>query len=312
MADEMRKVLYESVLKVMRENEKVVSINADLGKADGLLPLRQIFPDRDFDVGVAEQNMAGIAAGMASYGLIPIINSFAAFSSRRICDQVAVSICYANQNVKIIGTDPGIAAELNGGTHMTFEDIGVMRSIPDMMIVEPSDAMELSQMLPAIVAHEGPVYMRMYRKVAPDVHDEEYRYELGKADQLREGKDLTIICSGILVSEAVEAGKVLEGLGIQTDILNVHTIKPIDKEAIVASVKKTGVVVTCENHNILGGLRAAVAEVVTESWPVRIYPIGSIDTKGEVGKLPYLKEQFGLTAANIVKVAETAMKEKQR
>ncbi|HVI42506.1 MAG TPA: transketolase family protein, partial [Anaerovoracaceae bacterium] len=194
MTAELRKILGDSIAEVMRNNDKVVSIGADLDKANGLLPLRKVFPNRVFDVGIAEQNMACIAAGMASYGMIPVINTFAAFASRRICDQVAVSICYANQNVKIIGTDPGIAAELNGGTHMTFEDIGVLRSIPNITIVEPSDGIELAQMVPAIFEHEGPVYMRLYRKAAPAVHEADYKFVLGKADVLKEGRDVTILC----------------------------------------------------------------------------------------------------------------------
>ena len=294
----------------MRKNENIVSVGADLDKADGLIPLRKEFPLRAIDAGIAEQNMAGIAAGMASYGMIPIINTFAAFAARRICDQAAVSICYSNSNVKIIGTDPGIAAELNGGTHMTFEDIGVLRSIPNITIIEPSDAEELRQMLPAMIHHKGPIYMRLYRKVTPDVHGKDYQFELGKADVLKEGKDVTVICSGIMVSEAMEASKELLKKGIDAEVINIHTIKPIDTETIIKSAKKTGVVVTAENHNILGGLRAAVAEAITENYPVKIYPVGVKDIKGEVGKLPYLREQFGLTSEKIMLAAVKAVKEK--
>ena len=310
MAVELRSVLCDSILKEMKINDKIVSIGADLDKADGLIPLRAVFPERVIDAGIAEQNMACIAAGMASQGMIPIINTFSAFATRRICDQIAVSICYANSNVKIIGTDPGIAAELNGGTHMTFEDIGVVRSIPNMMILEPTDVIELGQMVPAMLRHEGPVYMRLYRKAASVVHDENYKYELGKANLLKAGKDVSIICSGIMVSEAMEAAEQLKQDGIDAEIINIHTIKPIDSEAIIMSARKTGVIVTAENHNILGGLRAAVAEVVTEEYPVKIYPIGVKDVKGEVGKLPYLREQFGLTSAAIIRAAKEAMSTK--
>jgi transketolase len=310
MGAELREILCKSILEVMEKNDKVVSIGADLDKANGLLPLRKAFPNRAFDAGIAEQNMAGIAAGMASYGLIPVINTFAPFASRRICDQIAVSICYSNQNVKIIGTDPGIAAELNGGTHMTFEDIGVLRSIPNITILEASDGIELAQMVHAMFEHEGPVYMRLYRKESPAVHAEDYSFTLGKADRLREGKDVTILCSGIMVTEAVEASRSLEKIGVDAEVINIHTIKPIDQEAIIASAKKTGVIVTCENHNILGGLRAAVAEVITEHYPVKIYPVGVKDVKGEVGKLSYLREQFGLNATTIFEVAKKAVKER--
>jgi transketolase len=311
MEEELRKVLCNCMLDIMTRNEKVVSIGADLDRANGLLPLHKIFPDRMLEAGIAEQNMAGIAAGMASYGLIPVINTFAAFATRRICDQIAVSICYANLNVKIIGTDPGITAELNGGTHMTFEDIGVLRSIPNITITEPCDDIELTRMLPAIIDHVGPTYMRLYRKTIPRVHDEDYEFVLGKADIVKPGTAVTIICSGIMVSEAMKAACQLEEEGIDAEVINMHTVKPIDAEAVVASAKKTGVVVTCDNHNILGGLRAAVAEVVTEHYPVRVIPVGVKDIKGAVGKLGYLREEFGLTAAEIYKTVLAALKSKE-
>jgi transketolase len=190
---------------------------------------------------------------------------------------------------------------------MTFEDVGVVRSIPNMTILEPADAIELEQMVPAMLHHKGPVYMRLYRKVAPIVHNENYIFELGKADVLKEGKDVSIICSGIMVCEAVEAASQLKNEGIDAEIINIHTTKPIDRETILRSARKTGVIVTAENHNILGGLRAAVAEVVTEEYPVKIYPIGVKDMKGEVGKLPYLREQFGLTSSSIMATAKQAV-----
>ncbi|NLT48043.1 MAG: transketolase family protein [Clostridiales bacterium] len=310
MAKDLTAVLCENLHEVMKENEKVAIVGADLIKTNGLAPLIKQFPERIVNVGIAEQNMAGVAAGMASYGMIPVINSFAAFATRRICDQIAVSICYANSNVKIIGTDPGITAELNGGTHMTFEDIGVLRSIPNIMILEPSDAEELKQMVPAIFEIEGPVYIRMYRKATPDVHNSDYKFQLGKADVLKTGKDVSIISSGIMVSEAVKAAEELSQKGIEAEVINIHTIKPLDAEAIIKSAQKTGAIVTAENHNILGGLRGAVAEVITENYPVKIYPVGVKDIKGEVGTMPYLRERFGLTSAEIVKAAEKAVKEK--
>jgi transketolase len=311
MAEELREILYASLKELMQENEAIVCIGADLDKPDGINGLKSDFPERAFSAGIAEQNMAGIAAGMASYGMIPFINTFAAFATRRICDQIAVSISYAERNVKIIGTDPGITAEYNGGTHMTFEDIGVVRSIPNMLIAEPADCIELKQMVPALAKYEGPAYMRLYRKTIEDVHADDYIFELGKADILRIGKDVTIIASGIMALEAVKAAEALASQGIDAEVINLHTIKPIDGEALLNSAKKTGVIVTAENHNILGGLRSAVAEVITEAYPVRIYPVGVKNIKGEVGKLPYLKEKFGLTSDAIVKAAVTAVTGKQ-
>jgi transketolase len=306
MADELRKVLYEALDKLMSVNEKVVILGADLDKPDGIHPLKGKYPKRCYSVGIAEQNMAGIAAGLASQGFVSFINTFCAFATRRICDQVAVSVCYAGSNVKIIGTDPGITAEYNGGTHMTFEDIGVMRSIPNMRIVEPSDSVELAQMIPAIAEIDGPVYLRMYRKKIDDIHDSSYKYKFGKADVVREGDDVTIIASGIMLCEALKAADELGADGVSAEVINIHTIKPLDREAIITSAKKTGVIVTAENHNILGGLRSAVAEAITEEYPVRILPVGARDTKGEVGLLPYLRERFGLDATTIVETVREA------
>jgi transketolase len=297
---EMRQVLGEAIIEAMKNNEKVVVIDADLGKANGTLPARKIFPDRCIDVGVAEQNMASMAAGMAAYGQIPIISTFAAFASRRICDQVAVSICFANQNVKIIGTDPGLGAELNGGTHMAVEDIGVLRSMPNILIFEPCDTIELEKGFPEIMKYKGPVYIRLYRKKVEVLHDESYEFDLFKADVLEAGKDVTIISSGIMVVEAMKARQLLKAQGINAEVINIHTIKPIDEDAIIASAKKTGAIVTCENHNIMGGLRAAVAEVVTRYFPVPIIPIGIQNVNCEVGNLAYLKERFEMEAKDIV------------
>lgn len=310
MAKEMRKVLYETIRSEMEKNEKIVSIDADLGKADGLLALHKDFPGRAFDVGIAEANMAGVAAGVASYGMIPIINTFAPFATRRICDQIAISICYAERNVKIIGTDPGIASEYNGGTHMAIEDISVLRGIPNITIVEAADEIQLEQLVRAMLEHEGPVYMRMYRKVAEPVYSEGYKLRWGKADVLKEGSDVSIITSGLMVCEAIKAAEELKSKGISAEVINIHMVKPLDKETILASAKKTGVIVVAENHNVLGGLRSAVAEAVTEKYPVKVYPVGIQDTKGVVGKLPYLREHFGLAAADIIKAAEKAVSSK--
>ena len=304
---EMRQVLGDCIIEAMKGNEKIVLIDADLGKANGTLAVRGVFPDRCMDVGVAESNMASIAAGMATYGKIPIISTFAAFASRRICDQVAVSICYANQNVKIIGTDPGITAELNGGTHMAVEDIGVLRSIPNILIFEPSDTLELTLAFPQLMAHPGPVYMRLYRKKVEELHEPSYKFDLYKADVMSFGTDVTLISSGIMVEEALKAGELLKSAGISAEIINLHTIKPIDEKTILASARKTGAIVTCENHNVMGGLRAAVAEVVTRYYPVPIASVGIQNINCEVGALPYLKERFGLTAGDIVLAAREAM-----
>lgn len=304
---EMRQVLAEVLDQLMAKNDKIVVIDADLGKANGTMPLRAKYPERAFDVGIAEQNMAAVGAGMAAYGFIPFINSFTPFSTRRICDQITISIVYAKRNVKIIGSDPGIAAELNGGTHMSMEDIGVIRSIPNIVIFEPVDAVQLAKSLPVIVDYDGPVYIRMFRKATPIIFKDDYEFDLFKADMLREGKDVTLFASGIMVEESLKAADMLKAEGIDAEVINIHTIKPIDKEAVLKSAKKTGAVVTCENHNVIGGLKSAVAEVLVEEYPVPIKAIGVQDHFGEVAKMDYLKKKYHMTAEDIVKAAKEAI-----
>ena len=308
---EMRAVFGEMLDAMMAKDERIVVIDADLARANGTFNLRDKYPDRAFDVGIAEANMTSIAAGMASYGFVPFITSFTPFASRRICDQVAISITYAKRNVKIVGTDPGISAELNGGTHMSMEDIGVLRSIPNMVIFEPVDAMQLAKALPQIVDYEGVVYIRLFRKVVPAVFGDDYKFDLFKADTVREGKDVTLFASGIMVAESIKAADLLKAEGIEAEIINIHTIKPIDREAVVNSAKKTGAVVTCENHNVVGGLKSAVAEVLIEEYPVPMKAIGVQDHFGEVAKMDYLKKKYHMTAEDIVAAAKEAISKKK-
>lgn len=308
---EMRQVLAAELEKMMAENENIVVIDADLSKPNGVAGLRKKYPERAFDVGIAEQNMASIAAGMSSYGFIPFITTFTPFASRRICDQIAISIAYAKQNVKIIGSDPGISAEFNGGTHMSVEDIGVLRSIPDIVIFEPVDAIQFKKSLPQIVDYNGPVYIRMFRKEIPNVFDENCEFDLFKASKLQDGNDISIFCSGIMVQETMEANKTLKEQGINADIINIHTIKPIDKQAIIDSARKTGAVLTVENHNVIGGLKSAVCEVLMEEYPVPLRAIGIKDQFGQVGKLPFLKEFYKMRAEDIVNSAKELISSKK-
>lgn len=307
---EMRAVFAQELAKLMRENENICCLDADLAKANGTIGLRKEFPARAFDVGIAEQNMASVAAGMASYGFIPFIGSFTAFATRRICDQLTISVAYAKQNVKIIGSDPGVSAELNGGTHMSFEDMAVLRSIPGMLLFEPVDAMQLAKALPQVVAHEGPVYIRMFRKVAPAVFGEDYTFDLYKADTLVEGFDVSIFASGIMVRQALEAETRLREKGIRAEVINLHTWKPLDEAAVVSSVRKTGCAVTCENHNVIGGLYSAVSEVLSREYPAPVEAIGIQDHFGEVGKMDFLLEKYYLRAEDIVSAAEKALDRK--
>ena len=303
---EMRAMYAQCLGELMEQDEKLVLLDADLSKACGTFPLRKRFPDRIYDCGVAEQNMISIAAGLASYGYKPWAESFAPFATRRVCDQIAISVCYAKRNVKIVGTDPGIAAELNGGTHMSLEDMGVVRSIPGLVVFEPTDTVQLQAAMPVLHAYEGPVYMRMNRKEFPTVFPEGYRFDLFKADLLRAGTDVTILAAGLMVSESLQAAETLAAEGISCEVINVHTIKPIDRETILASAKKTGVIVTAENHNVIGGLRSAVLEALAHD-PVPVWAVGAEDRFGEVGKLPYLKEALGLNAAHAAAVVREAV-----
>ena len=303
---EMRAMYAQCLGELMERDEKLVLLDADLSKACGTFPLRKRFPDRIYDCGVAEQNMISIAAGLASYGYKPWAESFAPFATRRVCDQIAISVCYAKRNVKIVGTDPGIAAELNGGTHMSLEDMGVVRSIPGLVIFEPTDTVQLQAAMPVLHAYEGPVYMRMNRKEFPTVFPEDYRFDLFKADLLRAGTDVTILAAGLMVSESLQAAETLAAEGISCEVINVHTIKPIDRETILASAKKTGVIVTAENHNVIGGLRSAVLEALAHD-PVPVWAVGAEDRFGEVGKLPYLKEALGLNAAHVAAAVREAV-----
>ncbi len=308
---EMRELFSNEIEKIMNENDNIVILNADLAKPNGFGNLQKKYPEKVINVGIAEQNMACIAAGMSSYGYIPFICTFTPFATRRICDQIAISICYAKQNVKIIGTDPGISAEYNGGTHMSMEDIGVLRSIPNMVIFEPVDNNQLKNLLPQIIDYKGPVYIRMFRKTTPDIFSEDERFNLFKSKIIKSGEDVSIFCSGIMVSEVLEANKELEKLGINAEIINVHTIKPLDEETVINSAKKTKAVVTAENHNIIGGLRSAVAETLSENCPVPLRSIGVRDTFGQVGKMPFLKETYNMTSEDIVNAVLSVLKMKK-
>ena len=308
---EMRAVLAETLMEMMAKDERICVLDADLAKASGTIKIRDTYPDRAFDVGIAEANMTSVAAGLASYGFVPFITSFTPFATRRNCDQIAISVCYANNNVKIVGTDPGLSAELNGGTHMSVEDCGVLRSIPNMVIYEAVDAQQLKQALPQIVAYDGPVYIRLFRKVIDDVFSENYKFDLFKADVYKAGKDVSIFATGIMMQESVKALELLKAEGIDAELINLHTIKPLDEDAIVASVKKTGCAVVAENHNVLGGLSAAVAQVTSEKCPVPLRYVGIQDRFGQVGKLPELMREYSMTAEDIVNAAKSAITAKK-
>ncbi len=308
---EVRQTMAEELVKYAKDDNRIVVLDADLMSCHATKCFKQEFPDRFINVGIAEANMVGVAAGMAAMGKIPFIYSFAPFATRRCYDQIFISVAYAKQPVKIVGSDPGIMAEANGGTHMPFEDMTLMRAIPKMVVFEPTDATMLKKALPEIINYDGPVYIRMFRKKADQIYDDTLDFKLGKACTLVKGNDVGIIASGIMVLRALEAAEILKSKGIKAEVLNVHTWKPIDDKAIVALAKKTGALVTCENHSVFGGLNSAVSEVCAEQYPVPIERIGVIDKFGEVGKQAYLSQVFNLTVDDIVVKAEKAISRKK-
>lgn len=307
---EMRTAFCTTMLNLAEENDKVLMLDADLIGAMGTKSFQQKYPDRVIDCGIQESNMIGVAAGLSAVGYIPFTHTFGPFATRRACDQIFMSGAYAKQNIKVIGSDPGITAELNGGTHMPFEDLGIMRGIPGMTVVEPTDCIMLSQIIKKAASDYGMYYIRLVRKMVTKVYEADSEFEIGKAIQLLDGADLTIIACGICVEEALKAAKSLEKEGIYARVLDMFTIKPVDREAIIKAANETGAVVTIENHSINNGLGSAVAEVLAEESPVPMVRLGVRDEFGEVGPRTYLKERFGMTAEAVIKGAHQVLVKK--
>lgn len=309
---EMRKVFAAVMGELAEEDDRVMYLDADLMNSLAMVPFAEKYRDRAINCGIQEANMMGTAAGLSAVGMIPYAHTFAAFASRRAMDQVFISGAYAKLNVKIIGSDPGITAAFNGGTHMPFEDLAVMRCIPGMTVIEPTDSVMLEDVIRKTKDLYGMYYIRLVRKKSKQIFDKGSSFDIGKGILLREGSDVTIIVSGIMTTEALTAAEQLELCGISTRVVNIFTIKPIDREIIIESAKKTGRIVTVENHNIIGGLGSAVAEVLSENCPVSMKRIGVRDMFGEVGSIDYLKERFGLTAEHIEDACKEMIKERKR
>ena len=306
---EMRIVYAETLKSLAEVDPNIVVVEADLMRSTGTLLFKEAFPERAFNVGVAEANMVGIAAGLSAAGKIPFAASFSCFASRRAYDQFFISANYARLNVKLVGSDPGITAQYNGGTHMCFEDIGLMRNIPHITIFEPSDAISLARLLRQSAYRRGCTYMRLYRRAVPPIYGEAEQFELGHGKVLREGGDITLIALGaLLVPEALRAAELLQKDGISARVVDMHTVKPIDAELVLECAKKTGALVTCENHQVRNGLGSAVAEVLCENLPTLLRRVGVNDEFGEVGPLEYLQQRYGLTAANIRLQAEELLR----
>lgn len=297
---EMRKVFCDTLLELAEKDDRICIINSDSRNISGTGPFEKAYPERSFNVGIAEANMVGVAAGLAVSGKRPVCHAFGPFMSRRVLDQATISLAYSNLNALLVGMSPGFVTEINGGTHQGYEDIAVMRCVANMSVVEPFDGVQLRQMIPALLELEGPCYLRYDRVLTPDFYGPDYKYRFGKADVLREGKDVTLIASGVLLTQCLEAAKELQEKGIEARVLNMHTIKPIDREAVEKAARETGRIVTVENHTVIGGLGSAVAEVVVETCPVPMRRIGIQDRFGEVGDRAYLRKCLHIDTPDIV------------
>lgn len=300
----------KALVKLGAARPEVVVLDADLSKSTKTSEFAKAYPDRFIQIGIAEQDMMGTAAGLAVSGKIPFASSFAIFATGRAFEQIRNSIAYPALNVKIAASHAGITVGEDGASHQSIEDIALMRVLPNMTVIVPADAVETEQAVMAAAAHQGPVYLRLGRSEVPVVFDENYRFAIGRAALLREGKDVTIIATGIMVATALEAAEQLAGHGFQARVLNMSTIKPLDKDAVLAAAHETGAIVTAEEHSIIGGLGSAVAEVVAEEYPVPVVRVGIQDRFGQSGKPEELLREYGLTAADLVRAARKAIEKK--
>lgn len=285
------------------KNPNVVVLEADLGNATKSNAFKEVAPERYFNMGISEQDLIGTAAGFAAAGKIPLASTFAVFATGRAFEQVRNSVCYPKLNVKICATHAGLTVGADGGSHQAIEDISLMRTLPNMTVINPADAKEAEAAVLAAIDYQGPVYIRLGRAETKDIHDDSYHFEWGKAEVLRQGSDVSIFATGIMTAKALDAADTLAKQGIQAEVINVHTIKPLDEETVIASVKKTGKVVTAEEHSIIGGLGSAVAEVLARQCPTKQAFVGVQDSFGESGSPDDLLEKYGLTAEAIVKAA---------
>ena len=288
---------YGHVLKTeVYKNPNVVVLEADLGNATKSNAFKEVAPERYFNMGISEQDLIGTAAGFAAAGKIPLASTFAVFATGRAFEQVRNSVCYPKLNVKICATHAGLTVGADGGSHQAIEDISLMRTLPNMTVINPADAKEAEAAVLAAIDYQGPVYIRLGRAETKDIHDDSYHFEWGKAD-------VSIFATGIMTAKALDAAETLAKQGIQAEVINVHTIKPLDEETVIASAKKTGKVVTAEEHSIIGGLGSAVAEVLARQCPTKQAFVGVQDSFGESGSPNDLLEKYGLTAEAIVKAA---------
>ena len=307
--DETRKIATrqsygEALAELGEKNENVVVFDSDLSGATKTSIFAKKFPERFFDMGIAEQDMMSTAAGMSTFGKIPYASTFAVFAAGRAYDQIRNSICYPKMNVKICATHSGVTVGEDGATHQMLEDLGLMRGLPNMTVLCTSDDTETRWAIEEISKIQGPVYVRLCRLATPVIYDENQKFEIGKAIQIGEGTDATIFATGVVVSEAIKAKEELEKQGINIRVVDVHTIKPIDKEMIVKCAKETKKLISIEDHSIINGLGTAIADVLTEEYPCKLIKLGVKDEFGRSGKATELLEHYGLTAKHIVEAIQ--------
>ena len=302
---------YAAALEELADRQDIIVMDADLGAATKSLTYKKVAPERFFDAGIAEANMMGVAAGLATCGKTVLVSSFAMFATGRAFEQIRNSIAYPQLNVKICASHAGISVGEDGASHQCNEDLALMRSIPNMVVINPADWVEAKAAVLEAVRHEGPVYVRFGRLAIPQVFSDNYRFKIGKGQVLADGEDVTVIATGLMVDEALQAKDILAKQGIRARIVNMATIKPIDKALIVESAKKTGCIVTAEEHSVIGGLGSAVAEVLAEECPTPLVRVGVNDTFGESGPAWELLKKYGLSAENIAKAAVSAVAKKR-
>ena len=307
-----REAYGKALAALANTNENVVVLDADLSKSTKTADFKAVAPERFFNMGIAEGNMMGVAAGLSTCGKVPFVSTFAMFAAGRAFEQIRNSICYPKLNVKVCATHAGLTVGEDGASHQAIEDISLMRSVPNMVVINPADDIETEAAIKAVAEMEGPCYVRLGRMAVSRVNDEtNYNFVIGKGITLAEGNDVAIIATGIMVEAALEAKEELAKEGINTRVINIHTIKPIDEELIIKAAKETGVIVTAEEHSVIGGLGSAVAEVVSENCPVPVLRVGVKDIFGESGKPNELLEKYGLTSNDIVNKVKKALELKK-
>lgn len=302
----------EALVELGNQDERIVVLDGDLANANRVDFFADAHPDRFLEMGIAEQNMMGVAAGLAAVGLIPFVSTFAVFAAARVLDQVRVVIAQPKLNVKICGGYSGILIGKGGKTHQSVEDMALYRAIPNMVVIAPADAVETRQVMHAAAAYEGPMYIRMTRDASPLIFDEDYQFEIGKGVRLHEGDDVALISTGVQTTRTLEAADLLAAEGVSVYVLHLPTIKPLDERAVVEAARRTGCVVTSEDHSIIGGLGSAVAETLSEHWPTPMRRIGIRDVFSESAPNEPLLEKYGLTAHHIAAAAREVMALKQQ